>query len=294
VLASTPLPSAPAWAPESELAPSGALAVVTNESETTTLAVQFSPISGATGYLAEIAHDASFHDIVARREIAAAGSVVETPRVGPGRYYARVRARGRDGLPGRAGPTRELRVVRLALPPGATAEQTKFTLPAERRIAIDDPADLELAFGGKGFSRAPAEFGLAHGEACVMRLRIARARSSLALRLVPRTLQAAIEIGPKTAVWPFDPVDIVVRLEDRGRPVTEHDPKLSVRLNLEDIPVTWHHDGNVWRARVQPRVPPGPWVIRVEATDAYGSELGRGFLEVVGPPSSPNRRVAAR
>jgi hypothetical protein len=123
--------------------------------------------------------------------------------------------------------------------------------------------------------------------------------SESSVELQRRALRADIEIGPKSARWPVDPVDITVTVRDPAGLVDASavTPKLRVLLGLTELPVPWNHRGPVWTARLAPRNV-GPTVVRVMAEDEFGNSLGRTFLEVdekpgkPGEPSSAPRRIA--
>ena len=74
------------------------------------------------------------------------------------------------------------------------------------------------------------------------------------------------------ARWPEQPVDVIVRAYDpSGRLDAAHEMLINdVQIGLDDVPVVWRHVGDSYRARIEPRVPPGPWVVRVHVRDASG------------------------
>jgi hypothetical protein len=113
-----------------------------------------------------------------------------------------------------------------------------------------------------------------------------------------RALRADIEIGPKAARWPVDPVDITVTVRDPAGLVDASAivPTLHVLLGLTELPVIWARRGPVWTTRLAPRNV-GPTVVRVVAEDEFGNSLGRTFLEVDDKPAKPGdptpiRRIA--
>jgi hypothetical protein len=289
-----PMLPAPTWSSERPSCGAGPLAVVTAEDGRAPVGAHLSKVDGAAGYRIEVARDAQFADVLYRREVPPERPELVTPPLPPGRYLARATTRGPEGLLGAPGPARALRIVRVKLPPGASVREDAWTLPPARDVVLDDPAGLELEKGRSGFMQAPASFGLRGEEPvrCALRLRGEPATVPFLLR--PRTLHAQVEIGPKWAVWPFDAVDVTVRIEDGAVAVEDVVPDLHVRVDLREVPVKWTHRGNVWQARLAPHPPPGPWVVRVEALDPYGAELGRGFLEVIGPEDAPKGALTSR
>jgi hypothetical protein len=271
------LDAGPAWA----LGDGAALAVISAEGDAATLSLRVAALPGASGYEAEIARDEGFTELVAQRSLAAQGTLLQTPPLGVGRYFARVRARGPDGLPGLPGPSRALRVVRLSLPPGALAVGGTLLLPRDRPVTLDDPQGLEISSGGGGYLRATSILGPTRGKAPLpVCIRLAGEPGFVSLLLVPQTLRAEITLGPKLARWPADPVEIAVRVVDAAGTVPLFEPASTVSVNLVSIPVTWRHEGELFRATLAPVATPGPWVVRVETSDPEGNELGRNFLEI--------------
>ena len=140
-------------------------------------------------------------------------------------------------------------------------------------------ADLELRRENAGFLPAPSELVLDDDTPRRVVLRARGDASTLPILLTPRAISADVELGPKTAEWPLDPVKITVRV--RGPVSPGFAPTLNVRVNRVLAAVTWKHAGDTWTTEVAPQAPPGPWVVRVEALDEQGAPLGRGFLEVI-------------
>jgi hypothetical protein len=281
-----PIIAGPEWHFEEGLESSGPLAVVTDKDATAPLTLRLRPAVGAVSYDVEVADDEAFSSVIWRQSAPGSTRAITTSPLPPGRYFARIRARGPEGLPGLNGPTRALRVALVTLPRGGTFDGGSFELPRNRVLKWDDPTGLELSIDHAGFARAPAELGLVRDEPTVAELRIAGERGFLPIELLPSAVRAEIKLGPKLAVWPTDPVDVEVRLVNTRVPVpgsaaARFDPKLRVMVNLAEVPVSWRREGNLLRATVdRPVGGPGPWVVRVEARDADDNPIGRGFLEV--------------
>jgi hypothetical protein len=97
-----------------------------------------------------------------------------------------------------------------------------------------------------------------------------------------RELRANVDLCPKRARWPEDPVSIRVQLVDpSGRidPATES-LTFETTVNLDAVRVEWHRLGAVWWARLPPQPVLGPSVVRVTARDSRGLPIGEGHLEV--------------
>jgi hypothetical protein len=276
-----PLPVAPEWRFETTPQDAGALAVVASEVATARLGARFARVPNADRYVAEVARDEAFTDVASSQVLSADDAGFVTAPLAPGRYFARVCAFGQLGFAGPPSSVRPMRIVRLSLPLGAREDRAgRWALPVGKSAFLGDAEGLEMAFGPGGFSRATRELRLDSEEPLRTKLRLQGDGFALPVVLEPRRLSARIEVTPRTAVWPRDPVTITVRVEENGAPAPTVTPSLRVALNLNDLPVRWEHDGAVWRARIEPRRSAGPWVVRVEALDAWGNELGRNFLEV--------------
>lgn len=117
------------------------------------------------------------------------------------------------------------------------------------------------------------------------------------LRLAPRIAQAKIEIGPGLAVWPKDPVEMSVSLQDGVGRVIPIDESfvVRVRVNLDDVEVAWTEEDGQLKAVLPPRQGQGPWVVRVSVRDEHDRVVGRNHLEVVRrDPPPPRERQASR
>ena len=117
-----------------------------------------------------------------------------------------------------------------------------------------------------------------------LRLREPGKKEELGIKLEPRTLKADVKIGPKSARWPGEPLQVTVKLFDhRGKPIT--DPlktKPHVFVNVKQVEPTWTHSGNTYSAKISPASGAGPWVVRVEVSDDFGDQVGRDFIELGG------------
>jgi hypothetical protein len=279
---SKPLAAGPAWA--AETGPGGGpLAIITDDAATRSLSVRFATLAGVTGYDAEIARDEAFADVIATLALPPGQGVLETPPLTAGRYFARVRTRGPEGLPGEPGPTRLLRIARAMLPGGGAAEGGRFVLPPARLLTWDDPSGLEVSMGRVGFKQASAVALVPKDRPVDARVRLTGEPAFIPFTVAARSVRAEVDLGPKRAIWPFDPVEITVHVVDPDGTAPPVEPRLTVKVNLTEVPVEWWRRGDVWKATLPPQIPPGPWVVRVEAKDEHGNELGRGHLEVIGP-----------
>jgi hypothetical protein len=103
-------------------------------------------------------------------------------------------------------------------------------------------------------------------------------------------LKAEVEIGPKTARWPGEALQVTVKLFDhRGRPITDElKTKPQVFVNVGQLEPTWIHSGNTYSAKIAPVNGAGPWVVRVEVSDDFGDQAGRDFIELGSAKTASN------
>src|SRR5205823_5985040 len=121
--------------------------------------------------------------------------------------------------------------------------------------SLGTPPGLELAMDTSGYVPAPPSVRM-DGEGHHLRLRFKDDPGNiLTFALERRALRAAIDMTPKLARWPVDPIDITVRIDDPSGVVDvgTFEPKLKVLVGLTEVPVKWSHDGARWTARVEPR-----------------------------------------
>jgi hypothetical protein len=276
---------APEWKPGEGCTP--ALGVV-EPGNAANVCVCWQPRADAASYMVEVARDESFSTV----EVSDATSGTTWSKSLPeGRYFVRTRAVDADTLVSRTSSVRRVGVVSFALPPGASANLGARTivLPQGRAFELRDATGLETALDGGIFITVRRPIVMDGEPSHQLRFRLEGDPSSESMIVLQRrALRADIEIGPKSARWPVDPVDITVTMRDPGGLVdaAQVAPKLRVLLGLTDLPVAWTHRGPVWTTRLAPRSV-GLTVVRVIAEDEFGNTLGRTFLEVDQKPGNP-------
>lgn len=235
-------------------------------------------VDGAAGYRVSLRRDGATLQRVdtTRPEAAFRG-------VGPGSYTLQVRAIDAAGLGGRAG-TASLRVVGVALPPGAYAgENGVLYLAPEQQLTFTHADDLQMTWtGAHRYVAASQPIGLQNGTRRLVALRVPGTFDLAVARLEPRRVSAKIEIGPARAVWPDDPVEISITLHAPPGLAVQMIPR--VTLGTQPVDVEWRRDGDTLRATVAPGAGAGPWVVRVDVSDQLGLPLGHDFLEVIAKP----------
>jgi hypothetical protein len=207
----------------------------------------------------------------------------QLPQLVPGRYEVQGRTIDRFGVESPLSEPTTLRVIGAELPEGARLVQGAIFLGRAGRVKLIGAEGLEASYGRASlFIPVPKDVGLARGESTLLRLREPGKKEELGVKLEPRTLKADVDIGPKTARWPGEPLLVTVKLFDHhGRPITDElKNKPQVFVNVGQIEPTWTHTGNVYSAKIAPVNGAGPWVVRVEVTDDFGDQAGRDFIEL--------------
>jgi hypothetical protein len=127
-------------------------------------------------------------------------------------------------------------------------------------------------------------------EKTIVRFRHPAAEGIVAVPVAQQRVRARVRIGPKTAVWPQDDVEIVVRLEDSGdgQAAAKVSPRIVVMLGVQRVPVRFRREGNVLRGTLPRQSGAGPWVVRAVVTHPSGKELGRDLLEIVADTKRPH------
>ncbi len=201
----------------------------------------------------------------------------------PGHYEVQAHAVDRFGVESMTSEPVSLRVIGATLPDGARIVDGAILLGRSGRVKLIGAEGLEASYGKASlFIPVPKDVGLARGGSTLLRLREPGKKHELTVQLEPRTLKAEVEIGPKSARWPSDALQVTVKLFDhRGRPITEAlKSKPQVFVNVGQVEPSWTHSGNTYSAKVAPAAGVGPWVVRVEVMDDFGDTAGRDFMEL--------------
>jgi hypothetical protein len=209
----------------------------------------------------------------------------QLPAMTPGRYELQARATDRFGVESPASAPLTVRVVGAQLPEGARLVGDTILLGRTGRVKLIGAEGLESSYGRANlFVPAPKDVGLARGDSTLLRLRVPGTKEELGIKMEPRSLRAEVAIGPKTARWPGEALQVSVKLFDHhGKPVT--DPlktKPRVFVNVDQVQPQWTHSGNTYTTKVAPSSKGGPWVVRVEVSDDFGEQVGRDFIELGG------------
>ncbi|MGC4092577.1 MAG: hypothetical protein QM756_32795 [Polyangiaceae bacterium] len=135
----------------------------------------------------------------------------------PGEYELGVRGVDRRGIAGAWSEPRSLRVIGVELPTGAYAEAGGVFLAGGQRVTFSHAAGLEMTYlGAGGYVPATGSVGLQRNARTVVSFRWPGNDEQAIARLEPRDVFADVFVGPKTAVWPRDAVEIKVRVRTRA------------------------------------------------------------------------------
>jgi len=204
--------------------------------------------------------------------------------LGPGQYAVAVRANDARGIPGHWSPAVPLRVVGVDLPGGGyVSESGTIHLGPGQQVLFTHTDGLELSHSG-AFKYVPANtpVPLYKGERTLVNFREPGSGSTASASLEPRALEAEVKLGPSTATWPRDDVEVSIQLRatSRGTPLDLVEPRPKVTVGLKPVDVTWRWESSRLRGTVPRQEGAGPWVVRVEVEDQFGMPLGRNVLEV--------------
>jgi hypothetical protein len=174
----------------------------------------------------------------------------------------------------------------LGLEPGQEKMTANGTIILEQgqRARLWGTQGLEMRYGSSPqFVPAGPSLGLASFRPTTVEYRDPQdPRASAIVMLVPKVLQSQVQMGPKMVHWPEQPVQITVRLWDNGVPLADTAEYVArVTVNGQEIPLQWEHRRGSLEGSLQPQSGPGPWIVRVNVTNARGVEVARDFLEVV-------------
>jgi hypothetical protein len=215
----------------------------------------------------------------------------QLPQLVPGRYEVLARTVDRFGVQSVTSDPVTVRVVGAELPEGARLTQGAILLGRAGRVKLIGADGLEASYGRASlFIPVPKDVGLARGESTLLRLREPGKKDELGIRFEPRTLKAEVEIGPKSARWPGEALQVTVKLFDHhGKPITDElKNKPQVFVNVGQVEPTWTHSGNTYTTKVAPVNGAGPWVVRVEVSDDFGDQAGRDFIELGSAKTASN------
>ncbi len=255
---------------------------------------QWTAVPGASSYRVEVSNEPTMIH-VAQRATTAEPRFALAELGGGARCWVRVRAVGAEGIVGEWSAPRASHVIRYDVPDGAiVGRDGAVVMPEGTTVTLSDAEGVEVAYENvTGLSRGfqvPLYWSHLSGpirlpDEALMRivhLRDPVLGGEASLIVARRQLRANVDLLPRNARWPIDPVDVKVnvfdpsgRIDGAGEPVT-----LEAMVGLTPIQVAWQHMGSMWTARIPPQPTFGPSVLRVVVKDGHGTEIGRGFLEI--------------
>lgn len=259
--------------------------------------VKWQPIDGAVDYTVTLSRLGETEPVATVRTTEPSLASAVGP-LSPGQYSLAVRANDGRGLPGRWSQPVELRVLGVELPAGAYVSSSGIiNLAQGQQARFTNAEGLELIYSGaRRYIPASSEVPLHEGRRTLVSFRKPGCPDIAMARLEPRSVSADVEIGPVTAKWPRDTVEVSVRLKTTSKdtPLETIEPRPKVMVGIDPVEVDWRWEGSELKAVIPPSKRQGPWVIRVEVEDQYGLALGRNMLEVIpSGPSSQRRKPGA-
>ncbi|MGO9833427.1 MAG: hypothetical protein ACLP1X_04360 [Polyangiaceae bacterium] len=281
------IPAAPSW-------DGGGSFSLAARDQRATLDFHWAGVAGASAYRIEIATDPTMVRVVHRATTTEPSFGMPEPQAGA-RYWAHVRAVGPVGIVGEWSTARAIRVVRYELPDGAfVANDGAIVLPDHTSVTLSDTDGVEAAYenvtGVPSRFRVPLYWAKVTGALRIAddaTMRIVHLRDSSAgtetrLVLARRQLRADVDLQPKSARWPLDPVDARVVVRDPSGRIDGSTEAVAIdtMLDLTPIAVAWQRRGATFVGRVTPQPIAGPSVVRVVVKDGKGTEIGRGFIEI--------------
>lgn len=269
----------------------GKRVLVTSAASAELSELSWEPVEGAIGYRVELLTGGRLVE-----SIETSGATLERalPPLAPGSHRLRVSSVDPTGIASSQAAEVDVRVVGMELPAGAyTDSRGSVRLGRGQKVRFVGAESLEMTYGGDRFVRAAETVGLYRNERTAVHLRIPGTHDFATARLEPRTVRARIEITPRGALWPKDPIEIRVRLEDpTGEPIPafiEAKPKVLLGVRELDVPFTQQRG---WlRAVVKPQGGAGPWVVRVSVEDGAEQALGYDFVEIAKAPPSRQKKL---
>ncbi|HEV3191890.1 MAG TPA: hypothetical protein VGY54_15370, partial [Polyangiaceae bacterium] len=258
-------------------------------------------VPNVASYRVEIAADQTMVRVI-DRVTTSDPNCTTTNLLEPGKYWAHVRAVGKEGIVGAWSAPRLVRVVRYELPEGAfVAADGAIVMPDDASVFVPGSEGLQVAYeptsaltrhvkiplywstlaGGLRLSKdAPVR---------VVHLRDPTSGAETRVVLARRQLRARVELAPSNARWPLDPIDARITVTDPSGRLDLGVEPVFVEATLDLIPlgVAWQRSGSIWTGRIAPRHISDPSIVRVVVKDGRGAEIGRGFVELE-PVASPN------
>jgi hypothetical protein len=280
------IPAAPAW-DSTHCAPSLLVEPVGSHGN---VGVAWTAVPGAASYRIAIAHDAAMSGVM---EIATTNdtSYAMVERGAGTGYFAQVRAVGPEGIVGEWSAPRALRVVHYRTPPNAVvARDGAIVLAPGTAVTLADADGMQMAYSA---SAGPSSVPLYWSPVTsvlrlqddvpmrVIHLRDPALGQETSLTIARRSLRVDIDVSPRDPASGV-PIDVRAVVWDPTRRLDPNQETITLEttLDLNPLPVPWIQQGAIWTARLTPPPTFRPSVVRIVAHDAFGSEIGRGFVEI--------------
>lgn len=198
-----------------------------------------------------------------------------------GTHQVRLRVLDERGIGGKWSEPVALRVVGVELPEGAEIDSNQVVrLGDGQKLKFRHAGGITVTASADGrFVRVGDEGFATQGDRTwfVWFRPSGRPRPEASIRVGPRRVDAKVTIEPKDDGRQGSPVFISVRVNG---PAWLR-PEAKVLLGIDPVEVTWKRAGSTLYT-VLSDLPegPGPWVLRVQVQDQYGTPIARDFREL--------------
>lgn len=246
----------------------------------------WSPVDGASGYFVSLRSKGRAEPEVLVETFVKSPIVEDLSKaVAPGKYELSITAVDADGFASSKHGTVPIHVVGLTVPGGAVVlPKDTVQVAPEQLVRLTHTEGLRLTTADHR-SNVPASepFGLEGLDRAVVLVHPKDGGDAAPITLLRRQPMVSAWVGPKLATWPDDQVNLQISFVDgQGRPTPDAiQPSVRVMVGTEAVDVDWQKEGSLWQARLKsPPKGKGPWVVRLEILDQYGSIIGRDFAEI--------------
>jgi hypothetical protein len=236
--------------------------------------MKWQPVPGAVSYRAILARDERLNDAVTEASsLEAATTTLDTEKLPPGRYYARVQGVDALGLPGMPSTPRTVELVAVKVERGDVRALDQVTGRGQVKLSVDPSLGLPLRVKGK--SVGPEVALLAPG---LHTVDVEGATSAVNVEVLP---SVATQLVLKPEAGRFK-LEITARPKEAGAP-----PVADGALQLEGLEGSTvsnlaRQGETRWTADVTPTRASGRLRATVEAR-VYGEPAGRAHAEAEEP-----------
>jgi hypothetical protein len=265
-----PLPEAPAISESQRVGVAGT-------TFGTATSLTWGPVTTARSYQVEVRRIADSVP-VAREVVDEWQTTASFPLLPPGSYWGRVRSLDVDGFGGEWSPPVRIDVVGAKLPPGSSVTSDgRILVPRKRQVSFVNAEALDGEVIGEPPARGLAAVGPKGGNTEIVTLRRPDDGAEAKLRISPVPVRASIELSPRGAASPLQPISIIIHLSALGGLAhLETSVHPVVTLGKKELALDWIRSGDTMAASISPdRLPSRDETLHVEVRDREGRVLGK-------------------